>query len=135
MKYLPHALACLVVLACSQLEGPTGPQGPAGPKGDTGPTLEVQVKTGTILSGNYTEANSSFVSIPLASSGTEPTVLFLGIQNENGVYDAHPMEDMGVIWGGTEARFTVPGTRGWYALFPDRLKSLTNANYQVKFVQ
>jgi len=46
-------------------------------------TLSIQVKTGTILNRNYTAGNPRHASIPLGDSSGEPTVLFLGIENEN----------------------------------------------------
>lgn len=85
------------------------------------------------MNWNYTDANSHAASIPLANSGIEPTVLFLGIENENGVYNR--INFAAVIWGGDNDRFTVPGTSGWYVLVSDRDKDLVGSNYQVKFVQ
>jgi len=130
IKYLFAILIVPVMLA-----GCEGPTGPRGLQGLQGPTLDIQVKTGTILNSNYTVANPSFASIPLASSGTEPTILFFGIENPNGVYAPSHEEHVGVIWGGTDSDYTVPGTKGWYAITPDQSKNLLNANYQVKFVQ
>ena len=95
-------------------------------------TLSVQVKTGTILNRNYTDANPDFASIPLGDSPSEPTVLFLGIENKNGVYTK--IDFSSVIRGGDNSKFTVPGTRGWYILVPDRDKDRVNSNYQVKFI-
>jgi hypothetical protein len=98
-----------------------------------GPSLEIQIVTGTILNKNYTESNSKFASIPLVRSGEEPTILFFGIENSNGIYVR--TEIYSVIWGGDNAKFTVPGTSGYYLLVSDRNKSYVNTNYQVKFLQ
>ena len=128
-----------IVLISSACEGPMGPQGPRGPQGPTGSQgpsgvdLSVQVETATILNRNYTEGNSNFASIPLGDSFGEPTVLFLGIENENGVYSR--IEFSGIIWGGSDSDYSVPGTSGWYVLVFDRDKDLVGSNYQVKFVQ
>ena len=123
---LGATLALVAVLAC---------EGPAGPEGLPGSALQVQVATGTILNQNYTERNPSSASIPLAAGGPEPTVLFFGLENANGVYERYidPFGDA-VIWGESEG-FTVPGTSGWYTLVSDADKNLVNSNYQVKFIQ
>ena len=138
----------LIFSACEALRGPTGPQGPQGERGERGEQgfqgergfqgppgddLSVQVETGTILNRNYTDANPSHAAIPLANSGIEPTVLFLGIENDNGVYDR--IFFSAVIWGGDNDRFTVPGTSGWYLLVLDSSRAFVGSNYQVKFVQ
>lgn len=88
--------------------------------------------TGTILNKHYTPANPSFASIPLTESGPEPTVLFFGIENPNGVYARADWS--GVIWGGDDEEYTVPGTRGWYLMVLDTRKELVQSNYQVKLV-
>ena len=119
----------MILAAC---EGPVGPEGPQGPQGPSGASLEVQIKTGTIINRNYTEGNPDFVSIPLSPSRSEPTVLFLGIENQNGVFVTEQFSS--VIWGGEDTH-AVPGTSGWYALIPDRNKDLLNRAYQVKFIQ
>ena len=123
----------LILAACEGPVGPEGPQGPRGRQGEEGSTLWVQVETGTILNRNYTAGNSRFASIPLANSGIEPPVLFLGIENENGVYNR--IDFSSVIWGGSGSDYSVPGTSGWYILVYDRSKDLVGSNYQVKFVQ
>lgn len=135
---------CLIsmVLIFSACEGPMGPQGPVGPqgprgpqgeRGPQGPTLSVQVETGTILNRNYTDGNPHWASIPLGNAFGEPTILFLGIENENGVYNAIDFES--VIWGGSNSDYSVPGTSGWYVLVYDRYKNRVGSNYQVKFLQ
>ena len=123
----------LILAACEGPVGPEGPQGPRGRQGEDGSTLWVQIETGTILNRNYTDGNPRFASIPLANSGIEPTVLFLGIENENGVYIR--IDFSSVIWGGSGSDYSVPGTSGWYILVSDRSKDLVSSNYQVKFVQ
>ncbi|MXW77807.1 MAG: hypothetical protein F4Z57_02235 [Gemmatimonadetes bacterium] len=123
----------LILAACEGPVGPEGPQGPRGRQGEDGSTLWVKVDTGTILNRNYTDGNPYWVSIPLANSGTEPTVLFLGIENENGIYNR--IDFSSVIWGGSGSDYSVPGTSGWYILVYDRSKDLVGSNYQVKFVQ
>ena len=130
--------ACFV--AC---EGPVGPMGPIGEKGERGTAGEdgrdgidlwIQVVEGTILNRNYRSANSRFASIPVGSSlREEPTILFLGIENDNGVYSK--IDFSSVIWGGSDEDYAVPGTEGWYILVYDRWKDLVGSNYQVKFVQ
>jgi hypothetical protein len=124
--FLGAVLALTAMLAC---EGSTGPEGAPGS------ALQVQVTTGTILNPNFTERNPSSASIPLAAGGPEPTVLFFGIENPNGVYERYidPFGDS-IIWGESEG-FTVPGTSGWYMLVSDENKDLVNSNYQVKFIQ
>ena len=122
-----------VVVGPEGPRGPEGPQGPQGPQGPASPALEVQVATGTILNRNYTEMNPHHASIPLSPFGNEPTVLFLGIENENGVY--YQIDFSSVIWGGSNSDYSVPGTSGWYALVYDRYKERVSSNYQVKFVQ
>ena len=122
-----------VLTACENLEGPVGPAGPKGEKGEPGETLAVQVVTGTILNRNYTDGNPDFASIPVANAGEEPTILFLGIENANGVFNR--TDYSGVIWGGTGGEFAVPGSSGYYVLVHDPDKDFVSANYQVKFVQ
>ena len=120
----------LILMLCVRLIelDQKGPQGLVGCS-----TLSVQVKTGTILNRNYTDANPDFASIPLGdSSSGEPTVLFLGIENKNGVYTK--IDFSSVIWGGHKSKYAVPGTSGWYILVPDRDKDRAGSNYQVKFV-
>lgn len=91
-------LSLLVSLAaCEGPEGPEGPIGPQGPQGPQGTALEVQVIEGTILNRNYTEGNPHGPAIPLSSSWGQPTVLFFGIENDNGVYDSHSLVSSGVI--------------------------------------
>ena len=132
---------CLIsmVLIFSACEGPMGPQGPAGPRGERGfqgppgADLSVQVETGTILNRNYRDGNPRHASIPLGDAFSEPTVLFLGIENENGVYTR--IDFSSIIWGGSNRDYSVPGTSGWYILVYDRSKDLVGSNYQVKFVQ
>jgi hypothetical protein len=92
----------------------------------------VQVETGTILNRNYTDGNPRHASVPLGDSFSEPTVLFLGIENENGVYTA--IDFSSVIWGGRNSDYSVPGTSGYYVLVYDRSKNLVGSNYQVKFL-
>ena len=145
MRYSLVFFIGIALAACSNLEGPTGPEGPQGeqgeqgeagergPVGATGQTLQIDVVSGTVLNQNYTDANPNSASIPLVSRGEEPTILFFGIENANGVYVK--TEWNAVIWGGTNADFTVPGTSGYYLLVSDRNNALVNANYQVKFVQ
>jgi hypothetical protein len=131
------AVSSLLLLACEGPKGPAGPVGPVGltgPAGPAGPSLQVVSEEGTVLSRNYTEANDSFISIPLGQDGVnEPVVLLVGLENANGVF-VEWEESKSVIWGGTEARFTVAGTSGWYVLLSDPNKNLLNRNYQVKFV-
>ena len=71
-----------LLLACEGPKGPAGPVGPVGltgPAGPAGPSLQVVSEEGTVLSRNYTEANDSFISIPLGQDGVnEPVVLLLG---------------------------------------------------------
>ncbi len=152
-----------MVLILSACEGPMGPQGPVGPQGPAGPQgergvqgprgpqgergsrgpaglqgqagadLYVQVATGTILNRNYTDGNPRHAAIPLGDAFSEPTVLFLGIENENGVYNTIPFN--AIIWGGSNSDYSVPGTSGWYILVYDRSKDLVGSNYQVKFLQ
>ncbi len=124
-------LGLLMILAAC--EGPMGPEGPEGPQGPSGASLQVQVNTGTILNRNYTERNPSYASIPLSSSGAEPTVLFFGYENQNGVYIQ--VEHTAVIWGTPESGTSVSGTSGWHALIRDSSKSFRNRAYQVKFIQ
>ena len=129
---------CLIsmVLIFGACEGPMGPQGPMGPTGRQGPAgvdLSVQVETGTILNRNYTDGNPRHASIPLGDDFGEPTVLFLGIENENGVYTR--IDFSSIIWGGRGGEYSVPGTSGYYVLVYDRSKDLVGSNYQVKFVQ
>ena len=129
----------LILVACEGPVGPEGPQGPHGRQGEDGSTLWVQVDTGTILNRNYTDGNPDFASIPvgelpgLFERSIEPTVLFLGIENDNGVYNR--IDFSSVIWGGSGSDYSVPGTSGWYVLVYDRSKDLVGSNYQVKFVQ
>ena len=125
------SLGLLMVLAAC--EGPMGPEGAQGPQGPSGASLQVQVNTGSILNRNYTEANPAFVSIPLSPFGEEPTVLFLGIENVNGVFEMRQFP--AVIWAGDSEDHVVPGTSGWYALIRDPDKDLLNRAYQVKFIQ
>ena len=125
-----------LLMSLAACEGLVGPEGPQGPREPAGPSLDVQVETGTILNRNYTDGNPRHASIPLSPFilfGNEPTVLFLGIKNDNGVYTK--IDFASVIWGGSNSDFTVPGTSGWYALVYDRSKDLVGENYQVKFVQ
>ena len=42
---------------------------------------------------------------------------------------------LGNLGGGEDSEFTVPGTRGWYALIRDPDKGLLNRAYLVKFIQ
>lgn len=113
--------------------GPQGPVGPTGRQGPAGVDLSVQVETGTILNRNYTDGNPSFASIPLGDDFGEPTVLFLGIENVNGVYNR--IDFSSIIRGGRNSDYSVPGTSGYYVLVYDRSKDLVGSNYQVKFVQ
>ena len=124
--------AALVESAC---EGPVGPRGPEGPQGPPGPQGQIALysREGTIYNHHYTTGNPYWASIPLASSGPEPTVLFIGIEKANGVFNTE--EKSSVIYGGTNSEFTVPGTRGWYALVRDSDKSLVTRKYLVEFVQ
>lgn len=131
MKRLALIFLGLLVslVAC---EGPEGPEGPQGPQG---PALQVQAIEGTILNRNYTEGNPSHASIPLSPSGDEPTVLFFGTENDNGVYNSHSLVSSAVIWGGQNSKWAVPSTSGWYLLVYNRNKDLVGENYQVKFIQ
>lgn len=128
MKRQALILSLLVSLAACE-----GPEGPIGPQGPQGTALEVQVIEGTILNRNYTEGNPSHASIPLSSSWSEPTVLFFGIENNNGVY--YWVDFSSVIWGGANEEFTVPSTSGYYLLIYDPSKNWVGENYQVKFIQ
>ena len=126
----------LIFSACEALRGPTGPQGPQGERGFQGPPgddLSVQIVTGTILNRNYTDGNPNHASLPLGDAFGEPTVLFLGIENVNGVYNK--IDFSAVIWGGRNSDYAVPGTGGWYVLVYDPNKGRVGSNYQVKFVQ
>ena len=85
-------------------------------------TLSIQVKTGTILNRNYMDPNPHYASIPLGDSRDQPTVLFLGIKNKNGVYEKIDFNSV------------INYTSGWYVLVSDRDKYFSGRNYQVKFV-
>ena len=115
-------------------DGEDGADGKDGEDGRDGIDLWIQVVEGTILNQNYRSANSRFASIPVGSSlREEPTILFLGIENDNGIYSK--IDFSSVIWGGSDEDYAVPGTEGWYILVYDRWKDLVGSNYQVKFVQ
>jgi len=130
-RHLAIAIATTALLVgCDKFRGPAGPTGPQGPQGVAGTVI---TKTGTIYNSNYTTANPYWASIPLAESGSEPIVLFFGVENANGVFDNYGFES--VIWGGTNSSYTVPGTTGWYALVYDRYKTLATKRYQVKFMR
>ena len=116
-------MVCLHVIEIGQ----KGPQGLVGCS-----TLSIQVKTGTILKRNYTDGNPRHASIPLGDSSGEPTVLFLGIENKNGVYTK--IDFSSVIRGKYNSKYAVRGTSGWYILVADRDQGLVRSNYQVKFV-
>ena len=119
----------LILMFCLRFMelGQKGPQGLVGCS-----TLSVQVETGTILNRNYTDGNPQHATIPLGDSRSEPTVLFLGIENANGVYTK--IDFSSVIRGRYNSKYAVPGTSGWYILVADRDKDRINSNYQVKFV-
>ena len=116
----------VLCISCEGLRGPMGPQGPAGVD------LWVEVKEGTILSYNYTEGNPHAASIPLGDHSFEPIVLFLGIENENGVY--RRIDFSAVIYGGSDSNYAVRGTSGYYVLVYDPNQDLVQSNYQVKFI-
>ena len=134
MKFIMAAL-CFSLIACEGSEGPVGPQGPPGAQGPEGPAWSVETVTGTILNQNYTEANPDFASIHIASTGSEPTVLSFGIENENGVYLNTNPPYYAVVWGGENTNLAVSGTSGWYFLVEDQRKELVGENYQLKFVR
>lgn len=115
-------------------QGEKGEQGERGRQGEPGQSF-VQIETGTILNRNYTEGNPEHATIPLGGGflDGEPTVLFWGIENENGVYVLKTFES--VIWGGSDSDYSVLGTSGWYLLVYDRRRNLIGSNYQVKFVR
>ena len=115
-------------------DGKDGEDGADGKDGNDGLDLWIQVVEGTVLNRNYRSGNPRYASIPVGSSlRGEPTILFLGIENENGVYTK--IDFSSVIWGGDSESHAVPGTEGWYILVYDRWKDLVGSNYQVKFVQ
>ena len=109
-----------------------GPPGERGLQGEPGPALEVQEIKETVLNRNYTEGNPRIASIPLGVHSSEPTVLFFGIENQNGVFSR--FEFSSVIWGRRDSEYSVPGTSGYYLLVYDPDKELVGSNYQVKFV-
>ena len=120
--------AIVLITACEGLAGPMGPQG------ENGADLWVRITEGTIFNDNYRPGNSHAAAIPVGSSlGDEPTILFLGIQNEYGVYDR--IDFAAVIWAGSDEDYAVPGTEGWYVLTNDLNKDLVGSNYRVKFLQ
>lgn len=138
----------LLILSLSACEGPVGPQGERGERGEQGiqgprgergspgrdgTSIQIEERTGTILNHNYTENNPNAVSIPLGRLRSEPVVIFLGIENPNGVF-IQTDSFVGIIWGGDDPDFTVPGTEGYYGLVTDPFKSLLQSNYQVKFL-
>jgi len=140
---LTAAAIALVLVSCNMFRGPMGPEGPQGEqglqgeKGDQGeqgpPGVIVHKVTGTILTSNYTEGNPSFAAIHLTSYYTpKPVVLFVGIENVNGVYAFH--DYVSVIYGFT-SDFTVNGVYGWYVLIYDNYKSLRTKNYEVVFIK
>ena len=129
-KYIWTAL--VFCFSCGNLEGPIGPQGPAGPAGRDGRDLHIEIREGTIISYNFTEANPAFASIPLGEHAFEPIVLFFGVENENGVFTR--IDYSGVIYGGDDSEYTVRGTTGYYLLVYDSNKTLLQSNYQVKFI-
>ena len=95
-------------------------------------TRSIQVKTGTILNQNYRAGNPNHAAIPLGDSRSEPTVIFWGIENENGIYITNDFE--AVIPDKYNNKYAVPGTSSWYLMVRDSSKKLVNSNYQVKFV-
>lgn len=116
------------------IDGRDGIDGEDGEDGRDGIDLWIQVIEGTILNRNYRSGNPDFASIPVGSSlKGEPTILFFGIENENGVYGKTDFS--AIIWGGDSESHAVPGTEGWYVLVYDWRKNLVGSNYQVKFVQ
>ena len=115
---MPLLVLLLTVLfvAC---EGPTGP---AGTTGFTGAAGRVSIREGTILTRNYRELNPDFASLLVnAARSPEPTVLFVGIENENGVFNR--VEWSSVIWDSA-----------WYVLLYDRRGDLVGRNYRLKFL-
>lgn len=130
-------------VACEGPVGPMGERGERGPAGEDGRNgrdgkdgadLWIQVVEGTILNRNYRPRNEDFAAIPVGSQWRgEPTILFFGIENDNGVYTK--IDFSSIIWGGSNEDYAVPGTEGWYILVYDRWKEIVGSNYQVKFVQ
>ncbi|MFC1478879.1 hypothetical protein ACFL57_05425 [Candidatus Margulisiibacteriota bacterium] len=109
-----------------------GLTGSAGTDGRDGEDAELSVTTGTIYNSNYTSANPSYVSIRLPGANSNHAVLFVGIENSNGVYE---YQDWSSTIYGFGAEYTVGGQSGYYVLIYDSWKSLLTKNYQVKYIK
>jgi len=123
-----------IVLAFCLIGCHEGPMGPPGEKGSDGAQsdLEVLITTGTIYNANYTIKNPNFASIHLPKATSKHVVLFLGIENSNGVYTRTTWSSS--IYGGS-SDWAVPGTSGYYILVSDPNKSKLLSNYKIKYLK
>ncbi len=122
-------LAALCAIGC--LKGPTGPSGATGPKGNPGAGLSILSSTGTILAKNYTVGNPAYAALRICNCPTEPTVLFVGIENVNGVMTNTSWSGIGYSAGSDD--YSVDGLAGYYVLVPDPNKAELQKNYKIKY--
>lgn len=125
-------LILLAFILAGCIEGPEGPRGSTGPAGKDGEDLAIREVKGTILSKNWTAGNPSHAAIYLCNCLSEPTVLFVGVENSNGVFDNTAWA--AVIYGTASSDYSYDGKTGYYALVYDNLKTNLQKNYKVRFV-
>lgn len=137
LKYIKKTLPLfLIIFVAGCFEGPTGPQGPAGPQGEDGQDgtdLAISSTTGTIYNKHYETNNSSWAALRLPNATSNHVVLFVGLENANGVFN-------NTVWASTiysngSDGYDVDGYAGYYVLIYDPSKTNLNKNYQIKYLK
>ena len=129
----------LLVFATGCFEGPTGPQGPEGPRGPAGQDgqdgddITISSTTGTIYNKHYETNNSNWAAIRLPGATYSHVVLFVGIENSNGVYNNTDWSS--TIYSDGSDGYDVDGYSGYYVLIYDTGKSNLNKNYKIKYIK
>jgi hypothetical protein len=132
----------LWVLFMGCIEGPMGPEGPAGPRGlpgqdgqdgKDGADIMVSSTTGTIYNKHYETTNTNWAAIRLPGATYNRVVLFVGIENPNGVFVN--TEWTSSIYSDGDDGFNVDGYSGYYVLVWDPDKDYLNKNYKVQYIK
>lgn len=139
VSFFIAVVCCGMIISCDSLQGPAGERGPRGPQGidgqdgKDGTDLLVLATSGTIYNKHYNTINDDWAALWLPYATSKCVVLFVGIENSNGVYINTDWSS--IIYSNGDDGFEVDGKSGYYVLILDPEKTNLNKNYQVRYIE